>query len=58
MAKKIDYEKLGERITKIVRDHLNDSEIPIPVADVLDVCFALDRLRMIQEDIEGKFQEI
>ena len=58
MAKKIDYEKLCERITKIIRDHVNDSEIPIPVADALDVCFSLDRLSMIEKDLQGKFQEI
>ena len=58
MAKKIDYEKLCERITKIIRDHVNDSEIPIPVTDALDVCFSLDRLSMIEKDLQGKFQEI
>ena len=58
MAKKIDYEKLCERIANIIRDHVNDSEIPIPVADALDVCFSLDRLSMIEKDLQGKFQEI
>ena len=58
MAKKIDYEKLCERITNIIRDHVNDSEIPIPVADALDICFSLDRLSMIEKDLQGKFQEI
>ena len=58
MAKKIDYEALSQKISRLIVDHLNEDEIPIPAADCLDIAFALDRLREIGEVLEGKYQEI
>ena len=58
MAKKIDYNALTEFLTVKIGAFPSATEIAIPLNIALDICFALDRLRMIQEDIEGKFQEI
>ena len=61
MAKKIDAKRL-ENITSVISTQIGENtaaiSVTIPMSDAIDICFALDRLRKIQEDIEGRFQEI
>lgn len=58
MEKKIDYEALENRLEKLMRDHIEDKTIPVPVADAFEICFSLVRLHQIELDLQGKFQEI
>ena len=58
MAKKIDYDFLADFVTTNIGAHPQATEIVVPMKIAVDICFAMDRLRKIQEDIEGKFQEI
>ena len=58
MAKKIDAGRLRDIITSQIGDNPGATRVTIPMSVAVDICFALDRLRKIQEDIEGRFQEI
>ena len=58
MAKKIDAGWLAHVLSNLIGESPGATKITIPMSVAVDICFALDRLRKIQEDIEGKFQEI
>lgn len=58
MARKIDYEELGNKLSKLIVEHMNEDKIPVPAADALDICSSLARIHQIELDLQGKFQEI
>ena len=58
MARKIDYDALCENISRLMVEHLKEDTIPVPVETAMDICFAVARIRQIEWDLQGKFQEI
>lgn len=58
MARKIDYDELCDKMSELMIKHMDKNDIPVPAEMAMDICFSIARLRQIELDLQGKFQEI